>query len=56
MRSLFMISSSGKLLFEVLDLLLTVRKCCHIVLVSLEFITDSEKCLFSLYVCKCIWL
>ena len=40
-RSLFMTISSGKLLFELLSLLLILRKSCHIALVSFEFITES---------------
>ena len=43
--SLFMIISSGKLRFELLSLLLILRKCCHTALVSFKFITESEKCL-----------
>ena len=43
--SLFIISSSGKLLLEALVLLLTVRKYFQIVLESLRFLTDSVKCL-----------
>ena len=38
-----MIISSGKLLFELSSLLLILRKCCHIALVSFEFITESER-------------
>ena len=40
-----MITSSGKLLFELLSLLFIFRKCCHIALVSFESVTESEKCL-----------
>ena len=40
-----MITSSGKILFELLSLLLIFRKCCHIALVSFESVTESEKCL-----------
>ena len=47
MRSLFMIISSGKLLFEVLGLLLTVRKCCHFVLVSLDLYQIRFRKVFS---------
>ena len=39
-----MITSSGKLLFELLSLLFIFRKCCHIALVSFESVTESEKC------------
>ena len=44
-RSLFMIISSGKLLSELLSLLLILRKCCQMALVSLGCVTESEKCL-----------
>ena len=40
-----MITSSGKILFKLLSLLLIFRKCCHIALVSFELVTESEKCL-----------
>ena len=43
--SLFIIISSGKLLQEALVLLLTVRKCFHIVLEPLRVLIDSVKCL-----------
>ena len=40
-----MITSSGKLLFELLSLLYIFRKCCHIARVSFESVSESEKCL-----------
>ena len=42
-RSLFMTFSSGKLLSELLSLLLILRKCCQMALVSLDCVTESEK-------------
>ena len=44
-RSLFMTISSGKLLSELLSLLLILRKCCQMALVSLDCVTESEICL-----------
>ena len=42
-RSLFMIISSCKLLFELLSLLLILRKCCQMAIVSFDRVTESEK-------------
>ena len=51
-----MITSSGKILFELLSLLLIFRKCCHIALVSFESVTESEKCLRLAIFINCLVL
>ena len=51
-RSLLMIISSGKLLFELLSLLLILRKCCQMVLVSFDCVTESEKYLRLAFLIK----
>ena len=42
-RLLSKIISSGKPEFEHVFLLFTFRKCCHIVFISFDFVTISEK-------------
>ena len=56
-RSLFMIISSGKLLSELLSLLLILRKCLQMALVALDCVTESEKCLRLAFLIKsCVLL
>ena len=50
--SLLMIISSGKLLFELLSLLLILRKCCQMAIVSFDCVTESEKCLRLAFLIK----
>ena len=44
--------SSGKLLSELLSLLLILRKSCQMALVSLDCVTESEKCLRFAFLIK----
>ena len=43
------ITSSGKLLFELLSLLFIFRKCCHIALVSFESVTELSLSIALFY-------